>query len=288
MRLIQNSFILALAFSINSCGLATTVYQNAPEVVGWWLDDYLDLTSTQEAALNPALDRLHQWHRQQELPQYVSLIQEIQSIAAKEKITPTEVCAKVETIKSSVTDLQLAFVPTILEIAPTLSDKQMAYLKTKLEKRAEKWKSEWWQETSEDQIEARLDKIEDYAESFYGDLSTAQLEMIEQQLAQSPIQPEMTYQEVLRRNADIVQILTSLHDKNLSTSQQTQLISEGFKRLHKSPNQSYQAYLALVNQRTCEIVSTLHASTTAKQKQHAKGWFEKHSKLLSTWSMAKT
>ena len=288
MRLIQYSFILCLVFFINSCGLVNTVYQNAPEVMGWWLDDYFDFTTTQEATLKPALQRVHQWHRQQQLPQYVTLLEDTQRTFSKDNVAPSEVCAKLDSIKASISDLQLAFVPTIRELAPTLTDKQMTYLQTKLEQRTQKWKSEWWPETREAQVEVRLEKLEDYAEKFYGDLSSVQIAFIKQQLDQFAIQPEMTYQEVLRRNEDVLQTLHALRNAKLSEAEQHQLISDGFKRLQNSPNSRYQAYATQMNLYTCKVISALHATTSAEQKQHANEWFKQYINQLNTLTMSKS
>jgi Family of unknown function (DUF6279) len=288
MRLIQYSFVLCLVFFINSCGLVNTVYQNAPEVMGWWLDDYFDFTSTQEATLKPALQQVHQWHRQQQLPQYVMLLEETQRTFSNDKVDPSEVCNKLDTIKASISDLQLAFVPTIRELAPTLTDKQMTYLQTKLEQRTQKWKSEWWPETREEQVEVRLEKIEDYAEKFYGDLSSAQIAFIKQQLDQFAVQPEMTYQEVVRRNEDVLQTLHALRNPKLTEAEQNQLISDGFKRLQNSPNSSYQAYASQMNRYTCKVISALHATASIEQKQHANEWFKQHISQLNALALSKS
>lgn len=287
MRFIQCVLILLLVGLINSCGLVKTVYNNAPEALSWWLDDYLDFTQAQKSVLNPALHRPHDWHRQNQLPSYIAILQDLQRIVIKEQISPLEACEKIEKVKSNFRELQLEFIPIIIEIAPLLTDKQLQYFQTKLEKRALKWKSEWWQETSEEQIEVRVEKIEDFAEKVYGNLNESQHAMLKQNLAIMPIKPALRYAEILRRNEDVYQIVAALHNESLSTENKSQLVKEGFERLQNSPNPVYQAYANQVKQHTCEIIADLHARTNAKQKQHAKDWLENYIVQFSSLSTVK-
>lgn len=285
MRFIQYILILLLACLINSCGLVKSAYNHAPEVINWWLDDYLDLTQTQQSVLNSALHRLHDWHRQNQLPSYITMLQELQDVVIKEQISPSDACEKINRIKTSFSELQLESIPIIIEIAPLLSDKQLQYFQTKLKKRALKWKSEWIQDTTEEQIEVRLKKIEDFSEKVYGSLNESQHIMLKQNLTNTPMKPAITYTEILRRNEDIYQIISALHDQSLSHESKSQLVKEGFKRLKNSPDQVYQAYANQINKRTCEIIADLHASTSNNQKQHAKEWLENYIVQLSNLSV---
>lgn len=269
MRLIHWLFIFLLSCLINSCGLVNTIYNNAPDVVSWWLDDYFDFTQAQKNVLNPALVHLHAWHRQNQLPGYVTMLEDLQSSVSKAQFSPAEACEKIDQIKASYSQLQLESVPIIIEIAPLLTDKQLQYFRTKLDKRAQKWKDEWLQDTPEAQLEARLEKVEDFAEKMYGNLEESQHNLLRQNLAESPIKPALTYAEILRRNEDAEQILTAIRNPSLSAMEKFQLVKDGFARLHKSPNPTYQTYANHVLKRSCEVMSSLHASTSSMQKQHA-------------------
>jgi hypothetical protein len=286
VRLLQILCIFILACVINSCSLVNTFYGNAPEVVRWWLDDYFDFTSPQKTLLDPALQRVHVWHRQQQLPDYIAILQDLKSAWNKDQITSDDACQKIDRVKASMSTLQLAFIPAIIEVAPLLSDQQLAYFKQKLSKRADKWKDEWWQESTEAQIDARFEKIEDFAEKVYGDLNAAQRTLIRKKLEDTHTQPSIAYDEMLRRNEDAYQIITTLQKGTLSDSQKTDLVKEGFLRLTDSPNPTYRQHAKQVTQRTCEIISHLHALTNATQKQHASAWFGKLITQLSNFRTA--
>jgi len=275
MRFVK-SILITLLFSILAgCSLIKTIYGNAPEAVHWWLDDYFNFTQAQSALLKPALHQLHDWHRQTQLPVYISLMQQMQNDLSQEKISPETVCATLNTMQDHLQTIQLESSPIIIELAPTMTDKQLAYFAKKLNKRAEKWKSEWLQETQEEQLAARLEKMIDYAERIYGDLNKSQKTMLKQKLQVSHFKPEVSYQEILRRNEDALRTISTLAKSKLTEDQQEQLLRQAFLRLRNSPSTTFNVYAEQAKKRSCEIIADLHASTDNKQKQHAVDWLEK-------------
>lgn len=274
MRTTQFIVIYLLAITIVSCSLVKTAYNNAPEAMHWWLDDYFDFTAAQNKKLKPALHALHDWHRQTQLPLYVELLQNIQSDLSKEAIEPSAVCKNMQTMQDMMQNIQLETTATVVEIAPLLSNQQLSYFQKKLEKRTFKWKSEWLQETREEQIEARLEKTIDYAEKVYGNLNKTQKNMLKENLLASNFKAETSYAEILRRNEDALQIVTLLKQENLDNEQKKTLVRQGFEQLRNSPNPDYQSHANQVKQDSCEMIADLHATTDIKQKQHAKAWLE--------------
>ena len=272
MRLTKYLLIFLSACLIISCGLVKTAYNNAPALTAWWLDDYFDFTPEQNAKLKPALQDLHDWHRKNELPHYVVLLNEIQSDFSQDKLSADKTCQRIESIKSNAHALQVKAIPIIVEMAGTLNDKQLQYFQEKLEKRTEKWKADWWQETAEEQMNVRLEKSKDFAEKVYGDLSESQINLLKQSLAQSHANPAISYPEILRRNEDAFNILKSLQNPAISVEEKSQIVNGGFDRMQKSPNHAYETYESKILQQTCETISNLHATTNAKQKLHAKNW----------------
>ena len=269
-------YLLVAFFSclIISCSLVKTGYNNAPTLTIWWLNDYFNFTQAQNLALKTSLQNLHNWHRQNQLPTYITLLQDMQTSFAKDQISAAEACEKIDAIKLSIRTMQIESIPIIVEIAPLLSDKQLQRFQQKLEKRSEKWKAEWWQESKQEQLKARLEKTEDFAEKVYGRLSDTQLIELKQRLTQADINPEISYKEILRRNDDAFKILTELQNSALSLDEKSQLVKAGFDRIQKSPNPTYQTYADNLANHTCEIIADLHASTSAKQKLHAKNWLQ--------------
>ncbi len=281
MRTIKNFFILALALAIISCSLVKTAYNNAPALIAWRLDDYFNFSDAQKAKLKPALKDLHAWHRKNELPRYVSFLNELNNDFSHE-VSAQTACQRIESIKSNAQTLQTKIVPIIVDIGETLSEKQLQHFQQRLEKRNEEWKEEWWQETVKEQQEARLDKSKDFAEKVYGDLDEKQINILKQSIAKNNFDPALVYSEILRRDEDALNILKALRNPALSSEEKSQLVRAGFERMQNSPNQAYQAHIDNITQQTCETIASLHATTNAKQRLHAQQWVEDYKAQFST------
>ena len=277
MRLIKTCVVVLFSCILLSCSLVKTAYSNAPELAVWWLDEYFNLTQSQKLTLKPAIQNLHNWHRQNQLPIYLTFLRDMQTSLESEQFSASDTCEKIEAIKSSLHTLQIESIPIIIEIAPLLSEKQLNYFQQKLLKRAEKLKKQWLQDTPKEQLKVRLEKAQDFAEKIYGDLSEAQLALLKQNLAQIIINPAISYKEIQRRNDDAFNILSALQNPSLnpnekSIDEKSQLVIAGFDRIQKSPNPIYQHYADEQTKHTCETIANLHATTNAKQKLHAKNW----------------
>lgn len=273
MRIIKYFLILPLAVSLISCSLVKTAYNNAPALVAWRLNDYFDFTDAQKAKLKPALHELHAWHRKNELPRYVSLLNEIHADLNYD-VSAATACQRIESIKSHVQTLQTQITPIIVDVAATLSDKQLQHLQKRLEKRNREWKDEWWQDTAEEQREVRLEKSKEFAEKVYGDLNEKQINLLKQVIAKSDIDPAIIYAEILRRDEDTLAILKALRNPASSYEEKSQLVRAGFERMQTSPNAAYQTHIDTVTQLTCETIASLQATTTAKQRLHAQQWVD--------------
>lgn len=281
MRIIKSFFILALALSTISCSLVKTAYNNAPALIAWRLDDYFNFSEAQKAKLKPALQELHAWHRKHELPRYVSLLNEINNDLTHD-VSAQIACQRIESIKSNAQALQKEFIPIIVNVGETLTDKQLQHFQQKLEKRNEEWKEEWWQETAEEQREVRLEKSKDFAEKIYGDLNEKQINILKQSIAKNNFDPALVYSEILRRDEDALNILKALRNPALSTEEKSQLVRAGFERMQNSPNLAYQAHIDNITQQSCETIASLHASTNAKQRLHAQQWVDDYKTQFTT------
>ena len=282
MRAVKYLLFILISLIVG-CSLFKTSYNSAPKLVIWWLDDYFDLNQSQQLVLEPALQGLHNWHRQHQLPQHIEQLKSFQISLDANNLTAQTVCNQIQSAKITVYALQTQSIPAILKLALLLDDKQLSRFEQKLDKRTQKWKKEWWQNSKEDQLSVRLDKAEDFAEKVYGDINAEQLTLIKQRLILANSNPEKSYNEILRRNIDAFNILKALktpkpaniNGKEFDDSA-IDLVQAGFDRMQKSPNADYQQYVNTLNSHSCETVAALHATTNEKQRLHAKNWINEY------------
>jgi len=52
----------ALMLGLQGCSTVRLAYNQAPLVVDWYLNDYVDFNAAQKPALKSALEQVHVWH----------------------------------------------------------------------------------------------------------------------------------------------------------------------------------------------------------------------------------
>ena len=87
-RIIRALGLLTLALLLASCSVVRLGYGQLPELVYWWVDGYLDLDDDQSRLLRQDLEKIHDWHRRQELPQLASTLATLQTQALSD-VMPT-------------------------------------------------------------------------------------------------------------------------------------------------------------------------------------------------------
>ncbi len=75
MRLKTLLWILLLAGILNGCSYTSFLYNNAPWLIREKVDDYFSISSAQEQQLDRDIEMFFKWHRYQELPEYINLIE---------------------------------------------------------------------------------------------------------------------------------------------------------------------------------------------------------------------
>ena len=63
-----------LALGLGGCSSIRLAYNSAPSLVWWWLDGYVDFSREQTPQVKAGIDRLFDWHRATQLPDYVPLL----------------------------------------------------------------------------------------------------------------------------------------------------------------------------------------------------------------------
>lgn len=63
-----------MVLCLGACSSTTFFYNRLDFIVNWYIDDYVEFNSAQQAVFDRQLDALLAWHRGEELPQYVQLL----------------------------------------------------------------------------------------------------------------------------------------------------------------------------------------------------------------------
>jgi hypothetical protein len=200
--LIIGSALLALA----ACSAFRVAYDRGPTLAGVWLDRWLDLDRTQEAALQPALQAWFDWHRAQELPVYAERIARWHARAAGE-VDADAVCALVDETRAWSRRALDAALPAATELLPALAEAQWAHLRARQAERLAKLRAERLQPDPSERRAAALERALEQAEDFYGRLDAAQRALLAESVARSPMDAARWLDERERQQADLVDSL---------------------------------------------------------------------------------
>ena len=77
MKRLRHLTLLVLLLVLTGCSSTTFIYNRLDFFIPWYLGDYVDLNREQKARLDELLQPFLDWHRIEELPQYLLMLDDI-------------------------------------------------------------------------------------------------------------------------------------------------------------------------------------------------------------------
>ena len=256
--------VLALLL-LPACSAIKLGYQQLPTLSYWWLDSTVSFSGNQTPAAKEAIDKLYQWHRREELPGYAALLQRTAELSAG-PLQPEQLCRVVEEVQTRLDTLMRQAVVQATPVAMALGPRQLSHLARQWERQNEEWEKEWLQGDTEARMERRLDRALSRYNSFYGELNTAQINLIKAQLAQSPWTAEWGRRDRQRRQQDLLSTLQRITQSNLTLAQAEGQLWGVWQRWLQPPDAGQRAVVQSLSQRACENLAQLHNTATPEQR----------------------
>lgn len=258
---------MACAFCLTSaCSALKFSYNNAPDLLYWWLDGYVDFSAKQKILIKQELSQLQQWHRQNELPKYTEIVQHVSSVMQND-IKPQQVCEVFDTAKIRIEQLNLQITPIVQTISHDLSAKQLAHISNKFADQNEKWQDKWMDPNLEKREKKRLQDVVDRAESFYGPLNQEQKDLLLASIRTSSFKPEISYQRRLKNQQKLLSILRSVQQGDQTNTQANLEIQNFMHQMTEPDDREYSIYINQLTLESCQTIASLHNTTTPKQRK---------------------
>jgi hypothetical protein len=257
---------LLMLVTLSGCSTIKLVYNQSDDLLYWWIDAYADLQDGQKQLTRDTLTEVQRWHRQQQLPEYIALLQKMRAMAPND-ITPAQVCAVTEDMKMSFATVLRFVEPASTRLAVQLKPDQLRSVRKRFDKTDKDWRKDWLDPDAEDRLHYRNKQALNRLEDFYGRLDTPQREVLRRWLSESVFDPVMSYAERERRQADTLQTLQRMAQEGSATPQAQALLHGLIERSFNSPNERYRAYNRALWQENCEGFAKLHNSTTPAQRK---------------------
>lgn len=260
--------VLLLGGSLLACSAVKLAYNQANELAYWQLNSYFEFDDTQKPLVREELARLHQWHRQTQLPAYVETLEQWTAWLPAE-IDEARACGIFEEVKTRLQAISDRAVPAMGSVVGTLGPEQLDALKRKFSKLNAEYRDDFLAGSPEDLVKRRLKKAVSRAEMLYGTLDDKQLAVLRSRITQSVFDARLSLAEYQRRQRDALQSLGPLIAGRATSEQVRPLMQAYVERAVNSPDPAYRNYQERLTRDSCKTFAALHNSTTAAQRAKA-------------------
>lgn len=271
-RIIRVLGLLAVAGALQACSVMKLAYNQAPDLAYWYLDAHLDLTGEQSLRLKASLNQLQAWHRQTQLPVYITALQQLQQQLPSD-ITAAAACTVAADVRSKLGVVAQQAEPLAAGLAGMLEPGQLRHLEQKFAKTNAEAQEEA-QDDAQDSGRAirqgkRYRQALSRAQDLYGTLDEPQRAVIARRLEQSRYDARRLFAERQRRQRDTLQTLAPLASSQASPAQARAALRGLVERTLNPSDPAYRAYLDALGQENCQSFAELHNSTTPAQRGKA-------------------
>ncbi|MFA0113887.1 DUF6279 family lipoprotein [Vibrio sp. 10N.261.46.E11] len=168
--------VLLSCLIFSGCG-TKFAYNNLSWFAVSYIEDFVSLSNSQELELEERLDLLQQWHKETQLPLYISQLEVIQSID-RSGITPTFITEQSDQIKNHIRSIVNKFAPDIYALSMQLTPEQDSEFLNNFREKQQDYYQERLLLNEEDSRERYRNLIEERLERWLGSVSKEQKQII--------------------------------------------------------------------------------------------------------------
>lgn len=169
--------ILILTTSVLYSCSTRFLYNHLDWALEWYIDDLVTLTDNQEWQVRVAIESLLDWHRKNQLPFYVSTLEEAET-AVKSEITLSFLKRFYYGHEKAWMNLKYHITPTMAGLLKTLSDSQITELQKNMKEQEEDVTKDYRNKTTEQIVNDRITRMIDRLDYWIGDLNKEQEQIV--------------------------------------------------------------------------------------------------------------
>ena len=167
---------------LGACSSTTLVYNRLDFILPWYLERYVDLDREQGRQLDEQLEPLLAWHRREELPQYLELLDTM--------IADLDDDLDLALIGQRTDELEIAWyrvrdrgLDELLELGNALRDDQIDEFIESLNKKQRKYERKYLSRDDEEFREDAYDNLREFFEDYLGRLNAEQRQRVKDAVA---------------------------------------------------------------------------------------------------------
>ena len=259
---------LSVILALGGCSAIKLGYNTLPDLAYWWLDGYVDFSDEQTPQVRAELERLHAWHRQEELPRFAEMLGRMEQLAPG-PVKAAQACAFVTEIQARLNLVAERAEPAVVALATGLEAKQLRHLERKYRNNNATFRKDWVELPPAGLKEKRFEQAVERAEMIYGNLEEPQRAVLRQGIDQSIFDPARMLGERQRRQQDLLQTLRRIQETAVPPAESRAAIRAYLQRAQHSPDPAFRRLQEDLVQETCRTFAALHESTTPAQRDQA-------------------
>ena len=181
-----------LLLLLSGCSVVTVAYNNVDMAIRWVVSDYFDFNTHQQVQFDRDLQRVHAWHRREELPKYAMLCAETAK-RVEAGLKPVDLDWMDNAMEARREALMHYVAGDLAGVLGTMEPTQFSIMDTKFAKENAKFRKEHLDGTSEALEKKRVKRSLERIEDWVGTLEPNQKERVTAMVKTFPQSAEHRY-----------------------------------------------------------------------------------------------
>ena len=169
----RRAVLVLSLLTMTGCSSTSFLYNRLDFIIPWYVDNYVDLNREQKRTLDQLLDPFLAWHRSEELPAYLPLLDEMESMLDS-NVSAVQLEALVVDAETAWQRVEARALEWMITLGEELSDEQMQEFMQELRDKQEEYEEEYLTRSDEEYPEDAYDNLKDSAQDYLGRLDWGQ------------------------------------------------------------------------------------------------------------------
>lgn len=190
-----------------SCSMIRLGYGQLDTFAAWRANEYFDLDARQKDEFLRRFNRLHEWHRYEQLPDYVAFLRQTRT-RLQQPLTREEVAWFVDGVKARYATIATRASNDAAALLLTISPAQLETLQRQWDKDNRRFAREHQVGGSDEDIKrARVRRMLEQTRDWVGTLDDEQEQRISAMVSALPMTEKLRYEDRLRRQREFLRLM---------------------------------------------------------------------------------
>ena len=254
--------LISMLLTVASCSSTRLGYGFLDTYILWKIDGYVSLTQEQKTFTKAGINDFHAWHRKEQIPLYAAYMEQLKPKLNNTNLSGVIIHKETDELQQLLDESINYLMPTLVELAFSLSDDQIIELDKNLAKKRKKYTKQYVTVGKTKLYKNRIDDLCKYMDPFFGRYTSQQKEWLELWAQQLIDYEERMVTQQENWSANLLSALKNRTTKPVLHAQLKDIV------LYRTDNwePELNAILDKNQATTYDLVATLVKSQTTKQR----------------------